>query len=109
MATARLSQAVAEAGGAITALDVAESTEDRLVVDSSCNAGDAGHSEAITKALAALPDCTVVKVSDQTFIADRVEPGELNANYIIPSVSAPAVAEAVRRVTTLGDTGSGSL
>ncbi|MFI7131359.1 NAD-dependent malic enzyme [Nonomuraea sp. NPDC050153] len=67
MDIARLSQAVAEAGGAITALDVAESAEGRLVVDVSCNAGDAGHSEVITKALAALPDCLVVKVSDRTF------------------------------------------
>lgn len=64
MAIARLSQAVAEASGAITALDVAESTEERLVVDTSCNAG---RSAAITKAPAALPDCTVVEVSDRTF------------------------------------------
>ena len=37
-ATARLSSVVADAGGAITALDVAESHPDMLVVDVSCNA-----------------------------------------------------------------------
>src|SRR3954452_4699025 len=68
MATARRWHAVADAGGAITALDVAESTEDRLVVDVSCNASDSGHSEAITAALASLPDSRVVKVSDRTFL-----------------------------------------
>jgi malate dehydrogenase (oxaloacetate-decarboxylating) len=43
-ATARLSSVVAEAGGAITALDVAESHADMLVVDVSCNASDVAHS-----------------------------------------------------------------
>ena len=39
-----------------------------------------------------------------TTIADCVEPGELNANYIVPSVFDPAVAKAVaaavRKATT---------
>ncbi|HEY4604257.1 MAG TPA: malic enzyme-like NAD(P)-binding protein, partial [Blastococcus sp.] len=39
-----------------------------------------------------------------TAIADCVEPGELNANYIVPSVFDPAVAKAVatavRKATT---------
>src|SRR5215211_7468610 len=67
-ATARLSGVVAEAGGAITALDVAESRHDMLVVDVSCNASDVEHSESITKAIAALPGFSVRKVSDRTFL-----------------------------------------
>ena len=63
-ATARLSSVVAEAGGAITALDVAESHHDRLVVDVSCNASDVEHSESITKAIAALDEPVVVRLGD---------------------------------------------
>src|SRR5215212_6592766 len=58
-ATARLSSVVAEAGGAITALDVA---------DVSCNASDVEHSESITKAIAAMDGFSVRKVSDRTFL-----------------------------------------
>src|SRR6187397_3209770 len=67
-ATARLSSVVAEAGGAITALDVAESHPNMLVVDVSCNASDVEHSESITKAIAALEGFNVRKVSDRTFL-----------------------------------------
>jgi malate dehydrogenase (oxaloacetate-decarboxylating) len=67
-ATARLSSVVAEAGGAITALDVAESHHNMLVVDVSCNATDVEHSESITKAIAALEGFSVRKVSDRTFL-----------------------------------------
>ena len=67
-ATARLSSVVAEAGGAITALDVAESHPNMLVVDVSCNASDVAHSESITKAIAALDGFSVRKVSDRTFL-----------------------------------------
>ena len=67
-ATARLSSVVAEAGGMITALDVAESHATMLVVDVSCNASDVAHSESITKAIAALEGFSVRKVSDRTFL-----------------------------------------
>jgi malate dehydrogenase (oxaloacetate-decarboxylating) len=67
-ATARLSTVVAEAGGAITALDVVESRHDNLVVDVSCNASDVAHSESITKAIAGLEGFAVRKVSDRTFL-----------------------------------------
>jgi hypothetical protein len=70
-ATARLSSVVAEAGGAITALDVVESRHDNLVVDVSCNASDVAHSESITKAIAGLEGFAVRKVSDRTFPAPR--------------------------------------
>ncbi len=67
-ATAELSGVVASAGGAVTALDVAESHHDRLVVDVTCNAGDAEHAEAITAAIAARDGFSVRKVSDRTFL-----------------------------------------
>ncbi len=67
-ATARLSGVVAEAGGAITALDVVESHAQMLVVDVSCNASDVAHSESITQAIAALDGFSVRKVSDRTFL-----------------------------------------
>jgi len=67
-ATARLSSVVAEAGGAITALDVVESQHDKLVIDVSANASDVAHSESITKAIEGMDGFTVRKVSDRTFL-----------------------------------------
>src|SRR4051812_43215998 len=67
-ATARLSGVVAQAGGAVTALDVAESHATKLVVDVSCNASDVAHADTITKAIEALDGFTVRKVSDRTFL-----------------------------------------
>jgi malate dehydrogenase (oxaloacetate-decarboxylating) len=67
-ATSSLVAVVSAAGGAVTALDVAESRADRLVVDVTCDASDVAHGEAITKALAAVPDVEVLKVSDRTFL-----------------------------------------
>ncbi len=66
--TSALTAAVGSAGGALTALDVAESHADRLVVDVTCDATDVAHAEKITAALAALPEVTVHKVSDRTFL-----------------------------------------
>ncbi len=42
-ATAALTTAVASAGGALTALDVAESRTDRVVVDVTCDTRDEAH------------------------------------------------------------------
>jgi malate dehydrogenase (oxaloacetate-decarboxylating) len=67
-ATAQLSRVVAGAGGSLTALDVAESSHDRLVIDLSCDAVDAAHAEAITEAVRSLEGFTVRKVSDRTFL-----------------------------------------
>jgi malate dehydrogenase (oxaloacetate-decarboxylating) len=66
--TGDLATAVAKAGGAVTALDVAESHYDRIVVDVTCNASDGAHAEAITEAVAAVPGVLVRKVSDRTFL-----------------------------------------
>ena len=67
-ATAELTSAVGAAGGVLTALDVVESHHDRLVVDVSCNATDADHADAITKAISDLAGFSVRKVSDRTFL-----------------------------------------
>src|SRR6476659_4303149 len=67
-ATAALTTAVASTGGALTALDVAESRTDRLVVDVTCDTMDEGHGHLITEAIAAIPGAVVRKVSDQTFL-----------------------------------------
>ncbi len=66
--TGGLVAAVNDAGGSLTALDVAESHADRLVVDVTCDASDAEHAEAITKALSEVTGVTVRKVSDRTFL-----------------------------------------
>ncbi|WGW11430.1 NAD-dependent malic enzyme [Saxibacter everestensis] len=67
-ATSELAAAVASAGAAITALDVAESRHDSMVVDVSCNTVDADHGERVRDALDALEGVTVHKVSDRTFL-----------------------------------------
>jgi malate dehydrogenase (oxaloacetate-decarboxylating) len=66
--TAQLAGAVATAGGTLTALDVVESHPAGLVVDVTCNAVDAQHSDAITKAVDDLDGVEVHKVSDRTFL-----------------------------------------
>ncbi|NNM47146.1 NAD-dependent malic enzyme [Knoellia koreensis] len=66
--TGVVAAAVAEAGGALTALDVVESRAGSLVVDVTCNASDAEHADRITEKIAAVPGVTVRKVSDRTFL-----------------------------------------
>ena len=67
-ATGDLVGAVIAAGGVVTALDVAESHADELVIDISCNASDADHADRITAAIGALDGVSVGKVSDRTFL-----------------------------------------
>jgi malate dehydrogenase (oxaloacetate-decarboxylating) len=67
-ATGDLVAAVSGAGGSVTALDVAESHADHMVVDVSCNATDADHADTITAALGQVDGVTVRKVSDRTFL-----------------------------------------
>src|ERR671929_967240 len=63
-----LTTAIGKAGGVVTALDVAESHETRIVVDVTCNAADAEHVEGITEAIGQLDGFVVRKVSDRTFL-----------------------------------------
>ena len=67
-ATSDLAAAVGRAGGSITALDVAESGHDHMVVDVSCNTTDAAHGQSVRDALDALDGVNVRNVSDRTFL-----------------------------------------
>ncbi|MTV27093.1 NAD-dependent malic enzyme [Nitriliruptoraceae bacterium ZYF776] len=60
--------AVAEAGGAVAALDVVDSSADHQTVDLTVNAGDSDHAESIRKAVDDLAAVDVHKVSDRTFL-----------------------------------------
>jgi malate dehydrogenase (oxaloacetate-decarboxylating) len=60
--------AISGAGGVVTAIDVAESRHDRLVVDVTCSAADGDHAIELEKVVADVPGVTVHKVSDRTFL-----------------------------------------
>lgn len=67
--TSLIPAAIAAAGGTLTALDVVESTQDRVTIDVTCDAFDADHAIEITDAIkAASPYLVVRNVSDQTFL-----------------------------------------
>ncbi|WP_323099816.1 NAD-dependent malic enzyme [Intrasporangium sp. YIM S08009] len=81
-ATAALTTAVSSTGGALTALDVAESRTDRLVVDVTCDTRDEAHGRLITDAIASIPGALVHKVSDQTFLLHLG--GKIEVNPKVP-------------------------
>ena len=60
--------AIASAGGVVTAIDVADSTRERLVLDVTCSASDADHSQELVKAVDGVDGVEVYKVSDRTFL-----------------------------------------
>jgi malate dehydrogenase (oxaloacetate-decarboxylating) len=59
---------IAQGGGIVTAIDVADSRHDGLVVDVTCSATDSAHADEIVAAVEALEGITVHKVSDRTFL-----------------------------------------
>ena len=65
---AEITTIISREGATITALDVAESSLDNVVIDVTCDAMDSNHAEKITAALAASPILKVRKVSDRTFL-----------------------------------------
>ena len=67
-ATAELASALGRVGAAMTALDVVESRPAAMVVDVTCDARSAEHSEEIAATIAALPGFGVRKLSDRTFL-----------------------------------------
>jgi malate dehydrogenase (oxaloacetate-decarboxylating) len=67
-AASQLTHAVEQVGGLVTALDVTASGHDRLRIDVTCAATDTAHADEVVEALRALPDVTVHKVSDRTFL-----------------------------------------
>ena len=60
--------AISTAGGVVTAIDVAESSHVRLVVDVTCSASDAGHADDLRAVVAELEGVEVHRVSDRTFL-----------------------------------------
>ncbi len=65
---AEITTIITREGAMITALDVADSQLDSVVIDVTCDAIDASHAERITSALSASPILKVRKVSDRTFL-----------------------------------------
>src|SRR3954454_1215460 len=59
---------ISRAGGIVTAIDVADSSHDRLVVDVTCSASDAAHSERLVDAVSHVEGVEVYRVSDRTFL-----------------------------------------
>ncbi|MGP9503058.1 NAD-dependent malic enzyme [Specibacter sp. AOP5-B1-6] len=66
--TSELAAAAAAAGAAVTALDVAESHHERIIVDITANTTDEDHAARVSDALEALEGVTVLHVSDRTFL-----------------------------------------
>ena len=64
----RVATEIAGHGGVVTAIDVAESRHDRLVVDVTCSSSDAEHMEQVRDAVDAIEGVKVHKVSDRTFL-----------------------------------------
>ncbi len=65
---AEITTIITRDGAMITALDVAESQLDNVVIDVTCDAIDAAHADRITNALSSSPILKVRKVSDRTFL-----------------------------------------
>src|SRR5665811_195252 len=64
----RVTTAVGEAGGTVTAVDIVESRQDELTVDVTANAVDSDHVQALTDAVNAIEGVRVHKISDRTFL-----------------------------------------
>jgi malate dehydrogenase (oxaloacetate-decarboxylating) len=60
--------AISHAGGIVTAIDVADSSHDRLVVDVTCSASDSDHATQLVAAVDAVDGVEVHKTSDRTFL-----------------------------------------
>ena len=60
--------AISAQGGIVTAIDVAESSHERLVVDVTCSASDSDHANLVVEAVDEVGGVTVHKVSDRTFL-----------------------------------------
>src|SRR5215831_6194613 len=67
-AIGRLTTAVGEAGGIVTALDVVDSDPVTIVADLTCDTADAAHAASVTESLRGLLGVEVRKVSDRTFL-----------------------------------------
>ena len=64
----RIATAIAEQGGIVTAIDIADSRHDSLVVDATCSGFDVDHTDGLVAAVEAIEGVRVHKVSDRTFL-----------------------------------------
>ncbi|QYJ05758.1 NAD-dependent malic enzyme [Nocardioides panacisoli] len=64
----QVATAISESGGVVTAIDVADSSHERLVVDVTCSAADSDHAGELQEVVAGVPGVEVHKVSDRTFL-----------------------------------------
>jgi malate dehydrogenase (oxaloacetate-decarboxylating) len=67
-AIGRLTTAVGDAGGVVTAVDVVDSDPTSVVVDVTCDTADTAHADQVVDVLEVLPGVDVRKVSDRTFL-----------------------------------------
>ncbi len=67
-AVSRLTTAVEQAGGIVTALDVTASGHERLRIDVTCAARDTAHADQLVTAMRAVEGVEIGKVSDRTFL-----------------------------------------
>ena len=67
-AVGRITTAIGEAGGVVTALDFVESDPTRLVLDVTTNARDVEHASGITDAVRSVEGVNVHHTSDRTFL-----------------------------------------
>ena len=79
---AQATTAITNAGAAITALDVAESTLELVVVDITCDTIDAKHAQDICVEIEKNPGLKVRKVSDRTFLLHLG--GKIEVNPKVP-------------------------
>ena len=63
-----MATAIAEQGGIVTAIDIADSRHDSLVVDATCSGFDVDHTDGLVAAVEAVEGVKVHKVSDRTFL-----------------------------------------
>ena len=64
----RLTTAVEQAGGAVTALDVTASGHERLRMDVTVAARDTNHADELVEVMTSVPGVVIGKVSDRTFL-----------------------------------------
>ena len=63
-----ITTAVGDAGGAVTALDVVEPNESRMIIDLTCNAVNDEHSALLRTAVEQVEGAHVLALSDRTFL-----------------------------------------
>ncbi len=64
----RILTTIGEAGGLVGAVDIVRMREDRTVRDITVNASDSDHGGRVVELVEALPEVSVINVSDRTFL-----------------------------------------